>query len=80
MRQEGRKLDTKLVAAGRRKEWTQRIVNPPVWRASTILFDDIAEMEAAEPVARRHPPLRPQRHAHTWALSEALTGLEQGAA
>ena len=32
--------DTKLVAAGRRPECTQGSVNPPVWRASTILFDD----------------------------------------
>jgi hypothetical protein len=33
----------------RRKEWTGGIVNPPVWRASTILFDSVAEMRAANP-------------------------------
>ena len=37
---------TKVVAAGRRKEWTQGIVNPPVWRASTILYDDVAHLRA----------------------------------
>ena len=30
---------TKLVEAGRRKQWTQGIVNVPVWRASTHLFE-----------------------------------------
>jgi cystathionine beta-lyase len=74
------KPDTRLVAAGRRPEWTQGIVNPAVWRASTILFDDIAAMEAAEPV--RDGTLHYGRNGTptTWALQEAITGLEQGAA
>jgi cystathionine beta-lyase len=29
---------TRLVTGGRRKEWTGAVVNPPVWRASTILY------------------------------------------
>jgi len=33
-----RKAETRLVEAGRRAEWTQGLVNPAVWRASTILF------------------------------------------
>ena len=72
--------ETRLVEAGRRPEWTQGIVNPPVWRASTILFDSIAEMEAANPpkdgvlhYGRNGTPT-------IWALSEALTELEPGAA
>jgi cystathionine beta-lyase len=74
------KPDTKLVAAGRRREWTQGIVNPAVWRASTILFDSIAEMAAAE------PPMDGTLHygrngtPTTWALCEAITGMEEGAA
>lgn len=74
------KPDTKLVSAGRRKEWTQGIVSPPVWRASTILFEDVAEMEAAEPP--RDGTLQYGRNGTptTWALCEALTGLERGAA
>jgi cystathionine beta-lyase len=74
------KADTKLVAAGRRKEWTQGIVNPPVWRASTILFDDIAAMEDADPP--RDGTLHYGRSGTptTWALQEAITEMEEGAA
>ena len=43
--------DTKLVEAGRARDWTHSgargIVNPPVWRASTILFDTLAELDAS---------------------------------
>lgn len=74
------KPDTKLVAAGRRKGWTQGIVNPPVWRASTILFDDIAAMHAAEPP--RDGTLHYGRNGTptSWALQDALTDMEEGAA
>ena len=74
------KPDTRLVAAGRRKEWTQGIVNPPVWRASTILFDDLEAMTAAEPP--RDGTLHYGRNGTptTWALQDALTALEDGAA
>lgn len=74
------KPDTKLAAAGRRKEWTSGIVNPPVYRASTILFDSIAEMDAAEPP--RDGILHYGRNGTptTWALCEALTEMEEGAA
>ena len=44
-------LDTRIVQAGRRPEWTGPLVNPPVHRASTILFDNVAEMRAAKPNA-----------------------------
>jgi len=71
---------TRLVSAGRRKEWTQGIVNPPVWRASTILFDTVADLRAASRspndrlyYGRRGTPTQ-------WALAEALTELEPGAA
>src|SRR3546814_4153594 len=47
----GRRPATHVVSAGRRKEWTAGIVNPPVWRASTILYDDVAALDAA-----RHAP------------------------
>jgi cystathionine beta-lyase len=78
--------ETWAASAGRRPEWTQNpegtggIVNPPVWRASTILFPTIADMEAANRdqdgalfYGRKGTPT-------TWALREALTGLEPGAA
>lgn len=71
---------THVVKAGRRKEWTRGIVNPPVWRASTILFDTVADLRAAAKspndglyYGRRGTPTQ-------WALADALTELEPGAA
>ncbi len=70
---------TRLVSAGRRKEWTNGIVNPPVWRASTILYESIADMRATTGdthhrlyYGRRGTPTQ-------WALADALTELEPGA-
>lgn len=78
--------DTRLVEAGRKAEWTRGpgttagIVNPPVWHASTIVFDSLAALEAA----RRHPDeglFYGRRGTPTqWALEAALTELEPGAA
>jgi cystathionine beta-lyase len=70
---------TRLVEGGRRKEWRGPLVNPPVERASTILFDKVAELHS------RLPALGVYRYglqgtATHWALSEALTELEPGAA
>lgn len=72
-------IDTTIVQGGRRKEWIGKIVNTPVYRASTILFDDVADLIGAKPVdgtfyyGRRGTPT-------TWSLAEALTELEPGAA
>lgn len=72
--------DTWLVEAGRRREWTHGVVNPPLYRASTILYENIAAMDAANRdvdgtlyYGRKGTPT-------TWALREALTGMEPGAA
>ena len=75
-----RRLDTKIVEGGRKPEWTTGIVNPPVWRASTMLFDTVADMEASNPP--KHGRLQYGRNGTPtqWALSEALTELEPGAA
>jgi len=72
--------ETRLVSGGRRPEWTGPIVNPPVHRASTILFDDCAALKAGAGrnadgefhYGRRGTPTQ-------WALAEALTELEPGA-
>lgn len=77
---------TRLVGAGRKPEWTRMpgkpggVVNPPVWRASTILFDDVAHLRAMGAdtheqffYGRRGTPT-------AWALADALTALEPGAA
>jgi cystathionine beta-lyase len=72
--------DTKLVEGGRRKEWTQGIVNPAVWRASTILFDSVEEMRAAYPPTDGRLQYGRNGTPTQWALTEALTDLEPGAA
>ena len=71
--------DTKLVNAGRRGEWRGRLVSPPIHRGSTILFDSVAEMRRARPGAGTYV-YGLQGTATQWALSEALTALEPGAA
>jgi cystathionine beta-lyase len=70
---------TKLVEAGRKAEWTQGIVNPPVWRASTILYESIADLRERQRdthhrlyYGRRGTPTQ-------WSLADALTELEPGA-
>ncbi len=74
------KPDTSLVAAGRRPAWTQGLVNPAVWRASTILFDSVAEMHAAEPPTDGTLHYGRNGTPTSWALQEAITELEPGAA
>src|SRR5947209_15839905 len=71
--------ETTLVAGGRRKEWRGRLVNVPVERASTILFDNVDERQKARPgLGQFNYGL--QGTATHWALSEALTELEPGGA
>ena len=77
---EGKKPDTKLVEGGRRKEWTQGIVSPPVWRASTILFDSVEEMHASNPPRQGRLQYGRNGTPTQWALAEALNALEPGAA
>jgi len=71
--------DTKLVTTGRRKEWTHGIVNPPVYRASTCLFDTYAEMRerVADPAAR-HLFYGRKGTPTQWSLEDAITELEGG--
>jgi len=71
--------DTTLVTGGRRKEWRGRLVSPPVERGSTIIFEDVAALRAAKPgLGEYYYGLHgwPTQ----WALAEALTELEPGAA
>ncbi|RYD59804.1 MAG: cystathionine beta-lyase [Sphingomonadales bacterium] len=71
---------TTIVSAGRRKEWTQGIVNTPVWRASTILYDDVAALRANNKADTHHTLFYGRRGTPTqWSLAEALTELEPGA-
>ncbi|MEJ7932834.1 cystathionine beta-lyase [Sphingobium sp. AN558] len=83
---DARKPLTKLVQAGRRPEWTGLpgqpggIVSPPVWRASTILYDDVAHLRAA--TTNTHERLFYGRKGTptAWSLADALTEMEPGAA
>src|SRR4051812_2946333 len=76
---------TQLVQAGRRAEWTGMpgqpggIVSPPVWRASTILYNNVAHLRAA--VHDTHERLFYGRKGTptAWSLADALTSLEPGA-
>lgn len=73
-------IGTRLVHAGRGPGFTQGVVNPPVMRASTILFDSLADLDAAitDPDAGLYYGRRGTQT--QWALEDALTGLEPGAA
>lgn len=69
---------TRLVHGGRRKEWRGKLVNPPIHRGSTILFDSVAELNAAKPkFGEAYYGLHGTPN--HWALAEALTELEPGA-
>lgn len=71
---------TRLVEAGRRREWTQGIVNPPVWRASTVLYESIEQMHAVGSRDTHHTLYYGRRGTPTqWALADALNALEPGA-
>ena len=78
---------TRLAHAGRRPEWTGTpaqpgaVVNPPVWRASTHLYADVAALKAGGTANADGLFYYGRRGAPTqWALAEALTELEPGAA
>lgn len=73
------KQDTKIVNAGRSAKWTNGVVNPPVTRASTVVFNTVAEMNNA--VANRHNQtmVYGRRGTNTsFAFSDAMTELEGG--
>ena len=79
MSDEKLRQSTQLVEGGRRREWRGRLVNVPVERASTILFDDADDLNASKPGLGNYR-YGLQGTATHWALSEALTALEPGAA
>ena len=73
-----RRPGTRLVEGGRRKDWRGRLVNVPVERASTVLFDSVADMRGSRPALGTYR-YGLQGTATHWALSDALTELEPGA-
>ena len=72
---------TQLVQGGRRSEWTQGIVNPPVWRASTILYEDVAALRSGNSTNQDGKLFYGRRGTPTqWSLADALTEMEPDAA
>lgn len=71
---------TRLVIGGRRPEWTGAAVNPPVWRTSTHLYADSADLARGRPNADGHFYYGRRGTPTQWALAAALTELEPGAA
>lgn len=78
---------TRQVLAGRRPEWTgtgdqpAAVVSPPVWRASTHLYPNMAALRAGHAHNEDGRFYYGRRGAPTqWALAEALTQIEPGAA
>lgn len=72
--------DTKLVTGGRRKEWLRGMVNVPVSRTSTVLFESIAQLHAGYPPEDGRLSYGRNGTWTQWSLAEALTELEPGAA
>jgi cystathionine beta-lyase len=79
-------IATRLVGAGRRAEWTGTgdypgaVVNPPVWRSSTHLYPDMAALKQGRPNADGHFYYGRRGTPTQWALADALTAIEPGAA
>ena len=72
---------TQVVRGGRRDEWTDGIVSPPVWRASTIIYPDVAALTNGTKTNEDGKLFYGRRGTPTqWSLAEALTGMEPGAA
>jgi cysteine-S-conjugate beta-lyase len=75
-----KQIATKIITGGRRKAHTGPVVNTPIWRASTHLYEDVAALKAGTSsnedgrffYGRRGSPTQ-------WSLAEALTALEPGA-
>ena len=76
---------TRLAEIGRRPEWTSLpgqpggVVSPPVWRGSTHLYRDSADLAAGRPNEDGHFYYGRRGAPTQWALAEALTDLEPGA-
>jgi cystathionine beta-lyase len=74
------KRDTRLVHTGRGGDYVRGMVNVPVFHASTIVFDTVAELREA--VKNRNDRVLYYGRRGTpsqWALCDALTELEGGA-
>lgn len=72
---------TQVVSGGRRKQWTKAVVNPPVWRASTHLYDTVEDLKAGLKTNEDGRFFYGRRGSPTqWSLADALSEMEPGAA
>jgi len=75
-----RRPATRVVRGGRKSAWTGPVVNVPVWRGSTHLYDTDADRQAAGRTNADGQFFYGRRGAPTqWSLAEALTAIEPGA-
>ena len=74
------KKQTQLISSGRDKKFTQGVVNPVVQRASTVVFDSVAEFKDAAKNRGNHALFYGRRGTTThFALQQAIAQLEGGA-
>jgi len=74
------KVATRIVHAGRARKWAGYSVNVPVVRASTVVFDSMAEMKHAVRHRGEQVPYYGRRGTQThFAFSDAVCELEGGA-
>ncbi|GAB5489366.1 MAG: cystathionine beta-lyase [Parasphingorhabdus sp.] len=72
---------TQVVSGGRRKQWTEAVVNPPVWRASTHLYDSVEDLKTGLKTNEDGRFFYGRRGSPTqWSLADALSEMEPGAA
>ncbi len=73
------KKDTKIIHAGRDKKWTGQAVSPPVYHASTILFDTVADLKEGLRTFKQKRMFYGRRGTPThFAFRDAMTQLEGG--
>ncbi|CAH6975874.1 cystathionine beta-lyase/L-cysteine desulfhydrase/alanine racemase [Vibrio chagasii] len=71
---------TKLITAGRDKKWTNGVVNPPVQRASTVVFNSVAEKRKATINRANKTLFYGRRGTNThFAFQDAMVEVEGGA-
>ncbi|MFC1235817.1 cystathionine beta-lyase [Vibrio sp. F74] len=70
---------TKLVTAGRDKKWTNGVVNPPVQRASTVVFETVAQKNQATKDRANKTLFYGRRGTNThFAFQDAMNQIEGG--
>ncbi|MGL5667256.1 MAG: PLP-dependent transferase, partial [Shewanella sp.] len=73
-------LATQIVSVGRDKKWTKGVINPPVFRASTIVFDTMEDMRHAAKNKTNGEMFYGRRGTPThFAFQAAISELEGGA-